>query len=175
VLAQPRHGAVAEALLECRPRCADDSLDATGRLQPLGAAPYQQRLPQILVTQLDRADLGRKPADELVLVDASEHAKTERGADLHPMPLDRTPVPVVVGELTRIDLHLLGHVIDCRSGHLGRITWKPGFELEELQQQAEAQARHTGLVTDQLPVLTDQRPRRDQILRRPLTLHGPAA
>lgn len=44
-------------------------------------------------------------------------------------------------------------------------------DLEELQDQTEPQSRNAGLVADQLPVLIDESPRRDQILCRQFLRH----
>jgi hypothetical protein len=56
--------------LERRPGAAKHPIDPawTRRLQPLGAAAGQQRLPQPLLAQLERADLLGQPARKLVLV-----------------------------------------------------------------------------------------------------------
>ena len=68
---------------------ADDPLHPTRRLDPLSSAAHQQRLAQLLVTQLDRAHLLGQPVGQLVLIAASELAKPEHIPDLRAVILDR--------------------------------------------------------------------------------------
>src|SRR6266545_2644527 len=76
-------------------RVAQHPLDAAGSrwLQPASAAPGQQRFPQPLLAQLDRADLLGQPAGKLVLVADRLLPEAERSVDLCPVPLDRAAGP----------------------------------------------------------------------------------
>lgn len=64
--------------------------------------------------QLHSAQLDRQPLGELGLVLLGALTETERAPDLHPVPLDRPPRPVVRGPLLRGHPYLLGDV-----GHRG--------------------------------------------------------
>ena len=131
----------------------------------LGTAAHQYRLAQGVLAEFDRADLLGQPPGDLVLVAARELAELERGADLRPVVLDRAPRPAVASELAEIDPDLLGDIGHRSHRDLVCALGEAGVDLEELQHQREAEPGRAGLVADQQPVLADQRPRRDQLIR----------
>jgi len=99
-----------------------------------------------------------QPVSQLVLIGASELPKPEHIPDLGAVIFDRPAAEAIRRQLTRVHLDLLGYVCHCSSGKFGSIPREPGFDLEKLQDQTETQSRRSGLVADQIPVLTDQRP-----------------
>lgn len=153
LLVQPRAGQLAESFIERRPRRADDAVESARWFDSLGAAAHQQRLAQLLVPQLDRADLLGQPSGELVLIAASEVAEPERGPHLLAVVLDRPAGPVVAGEQLRVQLQLLGQLGHRRRRHLLSRPREPRLDLEELQQHREPQPSRAGLVPHQRPVL----------------------
>src|SRR6266542_2209052 len=153
-------------------RVAQHPLDAAGSrwLQPASAAPGQQRFPQPLLAQLDRADLLGQPAGKLVLVADRLLPEAERSVDLRAVALDRPARPVVGAERARIDLDLPGDIVDRGFGQLAA-AGEAAFEIEVLEDQGKAKARRAGLVAHQPPVVGDQRPAVDQLLRLPVPPH----
>ncbi|CAK7288093.1 hypothetical protein SGPA1_51059 [Streptomyces misionensis JCM 4497] len=170
---QPAHGGRAEPFLEGADRRPHQPGDTPRRrrLQPVLAAAGHDRLRQPVAVQLHPAQLDRQPLGQLGLVLLGALTEAERAPDLHPVPLDRPPRPVVRGPLLGGHLHLLGDVRHRRRRDLLGVLREPGLHLEELQQQREPQPVSPRLVPQPLLVLLQQRPDLDQVLRLPLLPH----
>jgi hypothetical protein len=174
LLRQARHRLRTQPLLRSRPRRSHHALQASHprRLEALGAESPQQRLTQPLIAQLDRTDLLGQPRAQALLVGDRRLAEPQRLPDLGPVVLDRPSLPVIAREQRRLHAHLLGEIPDRDRRYLARPAREARLELEELQQHREAEPRRARLVTHQPPVVLDQCPARDQLLRLPLRPHG---
>src|SRR4029453_19530028 len=110
-------------------------------------------------------------AAEPVLVRAGGFSEPERLTDLRAVVLDRAAGPGVLGEPRRIDLDLLGEVVDRRLGRLAGAAGGGGVQLEELQEHPHPRPRRPRLFPPHRPWVVDQRPARDQSLEPPPPPH----
>ncbi len=106
------------------------------RLQPVVAAAGHHRLREPVPVQLHPAQLDLQPLGELGLVLLGALTEAERAPDLHSVPLDRPPRPVVRGPLLGGHPHLLSDVRHRRYRDIPGVLREPGLHLEELQQGA---------------------------------------
>ena len=169
--AEPLDRLRAEALLKPRSRRPDDPFDPARRLDPRRPAAHQHRVDELVGRQLDRAHLLRQPSGQRLLVGARRLPKPEHTADLRPVPRHRSRGIPVRRETRRRNVDLLSDIGDRSVRHLARIPRKARLKLEELQQDREPESRRSRLVRDPLPIIAQQRPRLDQILRRPFAPH----
>jgi hypothetical protein len=155
---------------QCRPDHALD-LPLTGWLDALAAAPLPQRHLQPVPVLLHRTLLGRQPLHPPRLVVLGRRTEPQCLPDLAVVILRRAVVEGVLAELGRIDLHQIRHEPHRRLRYLLTEARELALDLEVLQHQREPQPRRARLVPQQPPVVLDQRPRHDQLIRIPVLLH----
>lgn len=143
--------ALAEPRLEASDARTNDpaQLPSRGRLDSLLPAAGQQRFPQPLPAQLDRAHLLGQPRRQAVLVGFAALPEPQRGPDLGPVILDRPPRPGVLGQRRRVHPHQAGDVVHRRLRDLVTALREPPLQLEVLEEQREPQARRPRLVRHQ--------------------------
>jgi len=170
---EPPGGRRGEVIVEPPAARGDHALYLAGarRLHLLAEAAPPQRGCQAVPVCLRRAYLLGQPLRPAVLVVLGRRPRPIHLAYLGPVVLDRPARPGVLGEQRRVDLHQRPEIPD-RSGRdfLG-IGREPALDLVELQHHRETEPGHARLVRDQVPVATGQRPRADQLIRLPLSLH----
>ena len=95
--------------------------------------------------------------------------------------MSRTNLDAFRHALNRLDRadyphpQLLRQVVDRLPGQLRSVAPEASLELEELQERGEPEPGGARLVAHQPPVVLDQRPAGDQVLRRPGCERTPAA
>ena len=78
------------------------------------------------------------------------------------MPLDLSPLPVVVIELARSRTHLAGHEFRTARGQIGVSSGEPALPQQVLQRQPEPDPPGTGHAGQPLPLVWMQREVLDQ-------------